>query len=221
MGMEWDKLSFDSHVGKMSNSGFSSGLLSSSTYLPNYGASANLKCRRCNKWLWDHVSRKCGCEVPDLPNFKGIQNKAIQQWHEQWLAELFRVLRPGGMVKAFSSPRLFHRLAAAMETAGFQIVGLEAWAYGSGFPKSLDVAKAIDQHLGMTDKRPVVGYSRGIKAVDSLGYGGIARGVVGAVQKPKMVPVTKAATPQAEKYEGYQTALKSAWEPFVIGKKPA
>lgn len=218
MGMDWDKLKPDPNVGKMSNSGFSKGD-GPNTNRPNYGASANLKCLRCGKWIWNQVSRKCQCEVPDLPNFRAIQNQAIQEWHKGWLAESLRVLQPGGLIKAFSSPRLFHRLAGAMTQVGFEVLRLEAWTYGSGFPKNHDVSKAIDDRLGVTDQRPVIGHTMGVKALDSLGFGGIARGVVGAVQTAAVVPVTGPASPEATKFDGYGTALKSCWEPFVVGVK--
>jgi len=69
----------------------------------------------------------------------------MQKWHAEWLAEAYRVLPPGGVLKAFSGTRTYHRLAAAMEAVGFEDVKLVAWAYGSGFPKSLDISKALDK----------------------------------------------------------------------------
>jgi len=63
-------------------------------------------------------------------------------------AHLYQVLVPGGVVKAFSATRTFHRMAAAMQEAGFTDIRLDAWAYGSGFPKSMDVSKAIDKRGG-------------------------------------------------------------------------
>jgi DNA modification methylase len=71
--------------------------------------------------------------------------KAFQEWCELWAAECLRVLKPGGHLLAFGGSRTWHRLAAAVEDAGFEIRDSIAWLYGSGFPKSLDVAKAIDQ----------------------------------------------------------------------------
>lgn len=58
---------------------------------------------------------------------------------------VFRVVKPGGVVKAFAGTRTFHNMAWAMEQAGFERISLEAWAYGSGFPKSLNVGKSIDR----------------------------------------------------------------------------
>ena len=71
-------------------------------------------------------------------------NVAMQEWHRAWLAECYRVLVPGGVLKAFSATRTFHRLGGAMQEAGFTDIGIEAWTYGSGFPKSRDIGKGID-----------------------------------------------------------------------------
>jgi DNA modification methylase len=70
-------------------------------------------------------------------------NQAFQLWCEEWAAECLRVLKPGGHLLSFGSSRTWHRLAAAVEDAGFEIRDSIAWLYGSGFPKSLDVAKAV------------------------------------------------------------------------------
>jgi len=66
---------------------------------------------------------------------------------EFW-AECLRVLKPGGHVAAFSGTRTYHRLACAIEDAGFEIRDQLAWAYGTGFRKSYDVSKSIDRHNG-------------------------------------------------------------------------
>ena len=69
----------------------------------------------------------------------------FQRWCEAWAAECLRVLRPGGHLLAFGGTRTWHRLACAVEDAGFEVRDSIAWLYGSGFPKSLDVSKAIDK----------------------------------------------------------------------------
>lgn len=71
--------------------------------------------------------------------------RAFQEWCELWAAECLRILKPGGHMVAFGGSRTWHRLAAAVEDAGFEIRDSIAWLYGSGFPKSLDVSKAIDK----------------------------------------------------------------------------
>ena len=73
---------------------------------------------------------------------------AFQDWCEQWATECLRVLTPGGHMLAFGGTRTWHRLACAIEDAGFEVRDSIAWLYGSGFPKSLDVSKAIDKAAG-------------------------------------------------------------------------
>lgn len=90
----------------------------------------------------------------DRENVFGRQSKrgpeyvagvGFQQWCELWTAECLRVLKPGGHLLAFGGTRTWHRLACAVEDAGFEVRDSIAWLYGSGFPKSLDVSKAIDK----------------------------------------------------------------------------
>ena len=73
---------------------------------------------------------------------------------ELW-AEVFRVLKPGGHLLAFAGTRTQHRMAVNIEDAGFEIRDLVAWVYGSGFPKSLDISKAIDKAAGA--QREIIG----------------------------------------------------------------
>jgi len=136
---------------------------------------------------------------------------------ELW-TEIYRVRKPGGIVKSFGGTRTFHRMALAMEEAGFTGISVEAWTYGSGFPKSLNIGKALDKQAGV--KGEVVGYSRGVEVEDNQGYGGIARGGVGIVQKGTDLPVHALVTEGAKKWEGWGTALKPAWEPICVGYKP-
>ena len=143
---------------------------------------------------------------------------AMQEWHLAWLKEAFRVLRTGGVAKVFSATRTGHRLAAAMEEAGFILVpehSLEAWSYGSGFPKSLNVSKALDKSAGVERTET----SRGVTVEDHQGFGGIARGAVGVKQVGVDLPVTAPATEEAKLFDGFGTALKPAWEPFIVGVK--
>lgn len=76
--------------------------------------------------------------------------QAMQAWHEAWAREALRVLKPGGHLLAFSGTRTSHRLTCALEDAGFEIRDTVAWLYGSGFPKSRDVAKDLDRMAGVS-----------------------------------------------------------------------
>lgn len=131
----------------------------------------------------------------------------------EWAQECLRVLKPGGHLLAFGGTRTWHRLAVAIEDAGFEIRDSIAWLYGTGFPKSLDVSKAIDKAAGAT--REVVGvgqYSDRGRRTDNRVYG-------------KSTPsdaevITAPATPEASQWSGWGTALKPAFEPIVVARKP-
>jgi len=132
--------------------------------------------------------------------------------------EALRVAKPGAMLMAFGGTRTHHRLMCAIEDAGWEIRDCVMWLYGSGFPKSLDISKAIDKAAGA--KREVVGSSRGVSVKDNQGFGGIARGGVGIEQKACDVPITAPATDAAKHCEGWGTSLKPAWEPIILAMKP-
>lgn len=159
-------------------------------------------------------------KAAEVRGFMGMQwdGTGIAFSQEFWKAAL-RVLAPGGTVKAFGGSRTFHRMAAAMEEAGFADVRVDAWGYGSGFPKSLDVSKAIDKSKGL--ERKVVGTKRGVRGADGTGHEKAMPGkAVGVKQVACDVPVTAPASPEAEAWDGWGTALKPAWEPVLVGRKP-
>lgn len=135
---------------------------------------------------------------------------------EFW-AEVWRVLKPGGHVAAFSGTRTYHRLAVAIEDAGFEIRDQLAWAYGSGFPKSHDVSKAIDKAAGAEREKHATGKAvkRMIPGADQNKDGWEktnGREYVPGIEIP--------ATAEAEQWQGWGTALKPAWEPICLARKP-
>jgi len=150
---------------------------------------------------------------------------------ELWL-EVLRVLKPGGHVAAFGGTRTYHRLACAIEDAGFEIRDSINWVFGSGFPKSKQVSVAIDDYLGV--EREVIGHKKGVggenlndivngrdvRSTDDEGGKGIGAYGVGAKQIQVDVPITAPGSPEAKKYDGWGTALKPAHEPIVIARKP-
>lgn len=139
---------------------------------------------------------------------------AFQSWCEAWATECLRVLKPGGHLLAFGGTRTWHRLACAIEDAGFEVRDSIAWLYGSGFPKSLDASKAIDKAAGAT--REVVG-----TAVYGDGHvQNSAESNHGSDPERDLRAVTAPATPDAEKWQGWGTALKPAHEPIVVARKP-
>jgi site-specific DNA-methyltransferase (adenine-specific) len=129
--------------------------------------------------------------------------------------ECLRVLKPGGHLLAFAGTRTQHRMAVRIEDAGFEIRDMIAWVYGSGFPKSLDVSKAIDKASGA--EREVVGVSSVTGERRNAGsekYGG-GNGI------PQSVNLfTAPATPAAKTWQGWGTALKPALEPITVARKP-
>ena len=127
--------------------------------------------------------------------------------------EALRVLKPGGHLLSFGGSRTYHRMACAIEDAGFEIRDQIMWVYGSGFPKSLNVGKAIDKAAGV--EREVVGKTaRCVGPSQDEGYQGTStfRGGTNDLTAP--------ATPEAKQWEGWGTALKPAHEPIVVARKP-
>ena len=135
--------------------------------------------------------------------------------------EAFRVAKPGAHLVAFGGTRTYHRLACAIEDAGWEVRDCLSWLYGSGFPKSLDVSKAIDKAAGA--EREVVGYQRltGTAAIGGdTGRASVAASGGTSVGAVKMSPLTAPATDAARAWQGWGTALKPAWEPIILARKP-
>ena len=140
--------------------------------------------------------------------------------------ECLRVLKPGGHLLAFAGTRTQHRMAVNIEDAGFEIRDMIAWIYGSGFPKSHDVSKAIDKHFGK--KREVVGYaSTHINRPATENWNKSAQPMKhskfkedGAKTGGGLSAITAPATPEAAQWEGWGTALKPALEPITVARKP-
>lgn len=128
-------------------------------------------------------------------------------------AEALRVAKPGAHLLAFGGTRTYHRLACAIEDAGWEVRDCIMWVYGSGFPKSMDVSKAIDKMKG-AERTEVIGTRhRNVKPYND-GNGWNANNTTGNYQY--MAP----ATPEAAAWNGYGTCLKPAVEPIVVARKP-
>jgi site-specific DNA-methyltransferase (adenine-specific) len=123
--------------------------------------------------------------------------------------ECLRVLKPGGHLLAFAGTRTQHRMAVRIEDAGFEIRDMIAWVYGSGFPKSYDVSKAIDKAAGA--EREVVSNNPTFRKMqeNASNYN---------LQRNEFI--TAPATPEAKQWQGWGTALKPALEPITVARKP-
>jgi len=135
-----------------------------------------------------------------------------------------RVLKPGGHLLSFGGTRTFHRVAVAIEDAGFEIRDNIAWLYGSGFPKSLDVSKAIDKAAGAervmkVNKRWAEKYPNGpggnLSGNGRSEHFGQAKRITG-----NPILTSDPVSPEAEQWEGWGTALKPAHEPIIVARKP-
>lgn len=223
---------------------------------------------------WDKFKRE---EIaPGMPSREMV---AFQLWSEQWTKLALKALKPGGHLVAFGGTRTYHRLACALEDAGFEIRDCLMWLYGSGFPKSLDVSKAIDKRPGVNQQerfrvelataREATGLSRAdvservvgtrsgacwnwehhqypesrhwaalsacLPALDSswgavladaerekVGeYGaGVGTGIAGFGGMGEGGDITAPTTSTAKAWLGWGTALKPAWEPIILARKP-
>jgi DNA modification methylase len=155
--------------------------------------------------------------VTDPPYELGFMGK---KWDATGIAfnvdvwrEAYRVLKPGGHLLAFSGSRTYHRMAVAIEDAGFEIRDQIMWVYGSGFPKSMAIDKQLDKQLGA--EREVVGRNPNSRENSTKDNTLFESGTVG-----KTDYITKPSSEEAKKWEGWGTALKPAHEPIVLARKP-
>lgn len=134
--------------------------------------------------------------------------------------EIMRVCKPGAMLLAFGGTRTHHRLMVAIEDAGWEIRDVIMWIYGSGFPKSHNISKAIDKSAGA--EREVVGMKPknggGRAAPSHEGWRRPWMEENGGRDKP--FEITAPATEAAKTWDGWGTALKPAYEPIVVAMKP-
>lgn len=177
--------------------------------------------RRCDDNYFDSI-------VTDPPYGLSFMGKkwdydvpSVELWRE-----CLRVLKPGGHLLAFGGTRTYHRLACAIEDAGFEIRDQIQWLYGSGFPKSHNISKLIDKQAGA--EREILGYeSRHINRPQTENWEKSAQGmnhgrfkIEGMETGGQLTAVTKPATELAKQWDGWGTALKPANEPICLARKP-
>ncbi len=169
----------------------------------------------CREMLKGLADASVDSIVTDPPYELGFMGKS---WDSSGVAydvtvwqECFRVLKPGGHLLSFGGSRTYHRMACAIEDAGFEIRDQIMWVYGSGFPKSLNISKAIDKAAGSLK---VVGQGRAGKTAlgQSSGYN--------KTNNPHEFDITEPNSAEAKEWDGWGTALKPAHEPIVMARKP-
>ena len=148
--------------------------------------------------------------VTDGPYGLSFMNKkwdydvpSVEFWKEVW-----RVLKPGGHILSFGGTRTYHRMVVNIEDAGFEIRDQIMWLYGSGFPKSHNIGKAVDKLEG--NEREVVGSINQPRMNNDFGKG------IHNERQIKELELTKGTS----EYEGWGTALKPANEPICLARKP-
>jgi site-specific DNA-methyltransferase (adenine-specific) len=205
MGKDWDKFKTGRAAKYSAGGELTTTEFKNLGTLPQYVSRPAKRCANCGKQAWS--GSPCKCPEPEW-QLDNSPLHAFQAWAELWAADCLRVLKPGGHLLAFGGTRTWHRLACAIEDAGFEVRDSIAWLYGSGFPKSLDVSKAIDKAAG-AERQDV--YADNARNMDNEVYG---KGLDVALLE------RRPNTPEATTWSGWGTALKPAHEPIVVARKP-
>lgn len=157
---------------------------------------------------------------------KGWDRSGIAFQAETW-NKCLQVLKPGGYLLAFGGSRTYHRIACAIEDAGFEIRDTIMWLYGSGFPKSMDIAKAVEGKMTLGNANTQVFRKLNGDLVDrgNYGYASVAErqgarpsdyNLIEDQRLGKLNPTTE----EAKKWQGWGTALKPSFEPIIVARKP-
>jgi site-specific DNA-methyltransferase (adenine-specific) len=177
--------------------------------------SSQLICADCLVAMKDMADDSVDSIVTDPPYGLEFMGKkwdydvpSVEIWEE-----CFRVLKPGGYLLCFGGSRTYHRVAVNIEDAGFFIRDQIMWLYGSGFPKSHNVSKAIDKAAGMKRTEVIGTRHRNVKPFDDES-GWNKNNTQGDYE------YKAPATPEAKQWDGWGTALKPAHEPIVMARKP-
>ena len=143
---------------------------------------------------------------------------------ETW-RKVYRVMKPGGTLLCFGGTRTYHRIAVAIEDAGFILKDTIMWVYGQGFPKAYDVSKGIDKRVGA--ERPVVGRAENAEEIMRRARQRPTNneGLKRACREDEewvynRANITAPATKEALLWNGWATALKPAYEPIIVAVKP-
>lgn len=192
----------------------------------------NINHSDCVKWCIEYRAKhdaepekyplfdSCCTDPPYELGFMGKKwdNTGVAFAPETWKA-IFNILKDGAHIVAFSGTRTYHRMAVAIEDAGFEIRDQLAWIYGSGFPKSHDISKAIDKAAGVV--REVVGEQKltGKARILAGNYNGSYKSEYKEYEYKEKINITAPASQAAKQWDGWGTALKPAFEPILYATK--
>jgi DNA modification methylase len=176
------------------------------------------------EWLKNYDGPKYHAILSDPPyglafmgkSWDTMSSKEFQAWVTEWGSLLLGVVYPGAIGMFFGGTRTFHRLTVGLEDAGWEIFDVCMFLYGSGFPKSHDISKALDREAGA--EREVMGVVSGM-GKQNPEWNGTAKGRTENYFKPEY-NLTAPATPDAHRWQGYGTALKPAYEPIILARAP-
>ena len=159
--------------------------------------------------LQENSFDSCITDPPYELNFmgKGWDRSGIAFRKETW-EQVYRVLKPGAYLCAFGGSRTFHRIACAIEDAGFEIRDTIMWLYGSGFPKSHNVGLGIDKRFGCENRGHRIATANRYHPDGTLEPNG------------ENLPPYEGKTEEGKKWSGYGTCLKPAYEPIIVARKP-
>lgn len=179
----------------------------------------NMDCMEAMKGFEDNSVDSIVTDPPYGLSFMGKKWDYDVPKVEIW-KECLRVLKPGGYLLSFAGTRTQHRMAVNIEDGGFEIRDMICWVYGSGFPKSLDISKGIDKMKGV--EREIVGRKQHAKKdfKDNLYAQDPANANNNKVFGYGEETITAPATPEAQQWDGWGTALKPALEPITVARKP-
>ena len=160
--------------------------------------------------------------VTDPPYELGFMGKSWDSKGVSFQPETWQIIQsaclPGAPLLSFGGSRTQHRIACAIEDAGWEIRDTLMYVYGSGFPKSLDISKAIDKQFGV--KREVIGKRISAYGDTEESETNDGRNLWGKPSTSKVLLRGKPITPEAQLWEGYGTALKPAYEPIILAMNP-
>jgi site-specific DNA-methyltransferase (adenine-specific) len=157
------------------------------------------------------------------PKGSGFMGKAWDAWvppPELW-REVLRVLKPGGHGLIFAGSRTQDLMGMSLRLAGFEMRDVVQWIHSMGFPKSHDISKSIDKMAGA--KRPVIGKQKMTGTARRKAGGGshgCAQSGVTVKRIETRIDLTAPSTSQAKQWDGWGTALKPAYEPALLVRKP-